>query len=52
MDIKKLILVGIGAIVIMILVLIYVWNKKNGEDKLAQPEEPMSKAEAYRKALN
>lgn len=52
MDIKKLIIAGIGAIVIMTLLLVYVWHKKSSEENVAQPEEPMSKAEAYRKALN
>lgn len=52
MDAKKFIIAGIGAIVIMILLLVYVWHKKSSEDNLAQSEEPMSKAEAYRKAFN
>ncbi|MDD2357482.1 MAG: hypothetical protein PHX13_06205 [Thiovulaceae bacterium] len=52
MDLKKLIIAGIGAIVLMILLIIYVWHKKSSEENLAQPAEPMSKAEAYKKVFN
>jgi hypothetical protein len=48
-DKNKFILAGLGAsmLVILLIVVVYV-RHKNSEDNLVQPAEPMSKAEAYR----
>ncbi len=60
MDLKKLIFIGIGAIMVMTLLLVYVWHKKTSEQNHAQsteqnqeqPAEPMTKEEAYKKVFN